>query len=438
MHALLLYLHSACQYFAISSGHMTVTCDNKTVISLCNYQGLSPPPDTAHLDLVRAIWSLHNISSLSLTFRHIRGHQDDWVAVSRLEPLAQLNVGADTLAKEHLQHLLQTGHVTSPLPLASEVWSCWLGSTKIIHNPHRSLSHHLGIQSAKTYLVQKQLFSPAAFELVDWEAWKSATASLPDQLSMWSGKFISGHCAVGRTMLRWKQWTHSQCPCCALPDETSQHVLLCMDPGLHRVYCSGIDSLRLWLTRMNTDPQIMACLCDTLIDSAHRDFPFFASPGYTMAATDQAAIGSFSTLMGCLARSWQSLQAQYLLSVGSRWSTSRWSAQLSRKLIEFSHSIWAYRNSVLHAQNEQGRATALATLQTQIKLQFALGLQDLLPADHVYVTRFSPTSLATLPLSNQERWLATVQLARDHGRTSLSSELSSMRRRMHTFLGLDN
>jgi len=124
------------------------------------------------------------------------------VMLSRLEPLAQLNVHADSLAKAHLQHLLQQGHVTSTLPLAGKTWSCWLGPTKVIHDPQRSLPYHLGIQSAKAFLIQKRLLSPESFELVDWEAHKSATASLLDQLSMWAAKFISGHCAVGQTMLR--------------------------------------------------------------------------------------------------------------------------------------------------------------------------------------------------------------------------------------------
>ncbi len=92
------------------------------------------------------------------------------VTVTHLEPLAQLNVRTDTLAKAHLQHLLCQGHVTSTLPLAGETWSCWLGLTKVIHDPQCSLPYHLGIQSAKAYLIQKQLFSPASFELVDWEA----------------------------------------------------------------------------------------------------------------------------------------------------------------------------------------------------------------------------------------------------------------------------
>jgi len=65
-------------------------------------------------------------------------------------------------------------------------------------------------------------------------------------------------------------------------------------------------------------------------------------------------------------------------------------------------------------------------LQTQIELQFALGLQELLLANQVYVTRFSKNLLSALPLPDQERWLAAVQLAREHGRASLSSELSSM------------
>jgi len=166
---------------------------------------------------------------------------------------------------------------------------------------------------------------------------------------------------------------------------------------------------------MHTDPHIVACFCNTLLDTSHCEFPFFTSPGYTLATQDQAAIGKFCTSMGCLAHSGKPLQAQHLKSIGSRWSTSRWFAQFARKLIEFSHSLKVYRNSVLHAQNEQGHAAALLPLQTQIDLQFALGLQDLLPAGQVYVTCFSKNLLSALPLPNQECWLAAVQLAQEHG-----------------------
>jgi len=116
MHSLLLYLNSVCQLFGISSSQALVACDNSTVISLCRYHGSSPPPDNSHLDLIWAIWFLQNTLPLSLTFCHVHGHQDDLVMVTCLELLAQLNVGADMLAKAHLLHLLCQGHVMSPLP----------------------------------------------------------------------------------------------------------------------------------------------------------------------------------------------------------------------------------------------------------------------------------------------------------------------------------
>jgi len=367
---------------------------------------------------------------LSITFCHVCSHQDDWVSVFCLDPLAQLNVGADSLAKEHLRLLISRGHKTVHWPLAGKVWSCWLSSQKVIHDPHHTIPHHLGIRSAKEYLIQKQLFSPLSLELVNWSARQSATASLPDQLAMWAAKFLSGHCAVGRTMLRHKQWDHSNCPCCALPDKTSQHVLLCTNPGVRQAYSSGIASLRQWLEHMQTDPHIIECFCATLLAAPHWDFTFFASPGYTSAAAEQASISTFCTALGCVANSWIPLQDKYFKSIGSRRSTSRWCTQLARKLIELTHSLWVHRNSVLHAQNEQGRTAARSALWTQVKFQFSLGTSNLLAADKVYIMRFSPASLTTLPIPNQERWLAAIQLAREHGRTSLSSELSSMHRNM--------
>jgi len=186
MHSLLLYLNTMCKFFRVQSGLVLVACNNSTVIALCQYHGSSPPPDTSHLDLICSIWTLWDALPLSLTFCHVCGHQDDLVAVACLDPLAQINVGADTLAKEHQQSLISHGHMMSYLPLASKVWSCWLSSQKVIHDPHYIISHHLGIHSTKEYLIQKQLFSPLSFDLVNWPAQQSATASLPDQLAMWS------------------------------------------------------------------------------------------------------------------------------------------------------------------------------------------------------------------------------------------------------------
>jgi len=235
-------------------------------------------------------------------------------------------------------------------------------------------------------------------------------------------------------MLRRKQWDHSSCPCCALPDETSCHVLLCSNPGVWQVYSSGIASLRQWLECMQTDPHITECFCDTLLDASHRDFTFFASPGYTLAATDQTSISLFCTSLRCVAHSWLPLQAQYFKSIGSNQSTSRWCAQLACKLLEITHFLWVHCNLVLHAQNEQGRTAALAALRTQVDFQFSLGTANLLAADQVYIMRFSPASLTALAIPDQERWLSAICLAREHGRTLISSELSSMRRNMATFL----
>jgi len=131
MHSLLLYLNSVCKLFDILSGQVLLACNNSTVISLCQHHGSSPPPNTSHLDLVQVIWSLRDASPLSLTFHHIWGHQDDLVVVACLDPLAQLNIGTNTLVKAHLLHLLCQGHKTLTLPLADEMWSCWLGPQKI-------------------------------------------------------------------------------------------------------------------------------------------------------------------------------------------------------------------------------------------------------------------------------------------------------------------
>jgi len=70
-------------------------------------------------------------------------------------------------------------------------------------------------------------------------------------------------------------------------------------------------------------------------------------PTSANAASDQAQISFFPTLLGCLSPQWESLQAQYWLSNNSSCSPCLWAKQLSSQLLNITHGMWLFQNQQL-------------------------------------------------------------------------------------------
>jgi hypothetical protein len=106
-------------------------CDNSSALSLA-FEGDRPLSlHTPDFDVLYAI--RHNIQSslISWSPTHVKGHQDEQVAVSDLPRLAQLNCEMDALAKGTLRWILV---VPSSKRINRVPWTIWKGPSKIVHN----------------------------------------------------------------------------------------------------------------------------------------------------------------------------------------------------------------------------------------------------------------------------------------------------------------
>jgi len=94
----------------VSSGHLTISCNNQGVLSQVLHHSLYIPGASKHADLLQAIHHAHCHCQVSLSFQYVAGHQDDLLHFADLSPLAQLNMQADSMAKQAL-HILSQQHV---------------------------------------------------------------------------------------------------------------------------------------------------------------------------------------------------------------------------------------------------------------------------------------------------------------------------------------
>lgn len=96
------YTNRLCNGFNITAGACTIYCDSKG--ALCASFGTKTPnPRWASFDLVRHIRQALEASTITWTYQHVKGHQDNNVSFEVLDHIAQGNVIVDFLAAKKLR-----------------------------------------------------------------------------------------------------------------------------------------------------------------------------------------------------------------------------------------------------------------------------------------------------------------------------------------------
>ena len=420
----------------IITGSVIVGCDNQGTLHQAQQNQELTPCSSAHADLIRAIHRIvRSLPGISIHFQHVKGHQDDHSSVSSLPRLVQLNFLADRLAKQSLLRLLQHRQRRVGM-LVGDTWSLQVNNQTVTSDPHPKILWHLGYRAAYTYMVEKKEYiSPAGFPLINFLALSAALKATSSLYRLWFSKFVSGHSATGRMMYLWGKWDNALCPCCGHDPETTRHVLVCPDPRMRLEYRAKVTLLEQWMSSVETMPEIQFCLLQGLWMEQSSLFTPFASPTAQVAAQAQDHIGWTNLLLGQLATEWSVLQHLHLSSISSRRTASSWATGMITHLLSISHSLWVFRNRVVHDRTMEGTARAAELQVTEdLHAQFVLGLQDLPFSERHYIKRHSVDSLLHAPLMDRQRWLAHVALAHQIGHQQSQAGIQGMQAGLQNFL----
>jgi hypothetical protein len=92
----------------------------------------------------------------------------------------------------------------------------------------------------------------------------------------------------------------------------------------------------------------------------------------------------------------------------------RWSLYVIQALLELTHSLWIYRNSVLHERDSQGSLlNEGADLTATVEAMYHTPEQQLLTGDRYLLTDRTLAQLQRLQPPEKETWLYSMSLAKE-------------------------
>ena len=200
---------------------------------------------------------------------------------------------------------------------------------------------------------------------IHWEALRRAMEREPLGKQRWLCKHCARQCGVGRNLKRRKYQSHDNCPRCDQPNETTTHVLRCLDVGARNQWADTREDLITWLQMMQTNMALQDAILQRLTfwHSADDPPPIEGPRALREAIKLQDRLGWENFLMGRISPALGAYQQVHYTNIGSRRTGDSWTSQLINQVWLIMWRMWEHRNQVnssgLTAQDLRERAGLL-------------------------------------------------------------------------------
>ena len=394
-------------------GTLHVGCDNEQA----GYKSMIDDPKVSithkHVDLLKAIRRLRQLTTTTISSFHIYGHQDAHTSYHNLSRAAQLNVQVDKMAQCKLIDAFDRNTFIPQPTFPQEGYQLWLNGRKIQCNVRANLRRYIGHRNLRQYLYNKGLIAWNTYPMLDWDTLRKFMDGQSQPFQLWYTKHWTNFCAIGKMMKRIKLWNSDLCPCCRqVPENSTTHLFLCPHPLIVARRDSSFKAILTWMADTHTDPGILH-LVSSLWYARH---PSFTSddPQYLVDMWNVLQdIGTQSMWMGLIPVIMTQKQNDYFCSMGLKKSGSKWAKQLIGKCLRATLQLWLQRNEILHLQTEEGvNGMHLQALYTAVEEELDRGLEGLQHTDfHLLQTNIHRLRLQ--PIESIRGWLCSVKIARN-------------------------
>ena len=404
--------NALCAFHNITGGGITVACDGESALDyVFDWEKKWLKSSTPHSDLIAASRQLIEDSPVQWKFRHVYGHQDDFVGP--LDRWATLNVEMDGLAKEHWARSVALGRPSSRIH--AEPWSVWFQDTKLVSPIREKIYELVHGPPLEEYWISRQRFKSDIYSLYDWEALDDAIRPLSLSRRLWLTKHLSGWCSVGRMAKRWRLRATDECPRCQFP-ENARHVWSCKDPRAISQMETSVTQLKVQLGRLYTSPIVTNVIVRRIMEWK-RGVPFSqvntTHPFVSQALREQDLMGWDAFLEGSISQAWRQAQEYYLAFSKSPRTSKRWTSALIQKVFDVAWDQWEHRNGILHDVDNKFDKVIERRVDGEIRSQFRVGLGALPRADHG-LFRAGVQRILSRPLKSKQSWLTFVRAARNN------------------------
>jgi hypothetical protein len=176
------YINKSCKRLNIHQGDIRMGCDGEGAIIMVSSFHDKVNSSRKHFDLLGAIHVAIDISPVKWEFKHICGHQDDYIMYQDLTRDEQLNVLADELAKKKLKQFITTVNwrykrpIRIPYEQCSIDWTNQFGTkVRISNHLQKSLQRNIQGMRAREYWKKKKGLNNYQECQLDWDLLKKHT-----------------------------------------------------------------------------------------------------------------------------------------------------------------------------------------------------------------------------------------------------------------------
>lgn len=229
-------------------------------------------------------------------------------------------------------------------------------------------------------------------------------------------KWSSGICGVGSMLIKWKHQSHSRCPICNGPNETTSHVLQCPHHTVNTLWNEELTKLSDWMMNNDGDPNLSIAIIELLRQWRHGNNQVrtnFDCPLLSRAIQKQCYFTTRCLIDGFFVPEWRTVQHQYLKDIGSSRNSLFWMAQLARRIWNVCRTLWDHRNNILHSEGQTIHQEELRQINEDISQEWERGLDTLPPNNYRHLFRGTIDTLLNKTIDHKQQWLTSVWAARD-------------------------
>ena len=128
-----------CHQHSITSGGITLACDNLMAGRSIQRTLYYPNPTWDHFDVLQAIFRLRHALPIKVRYKHVEGHQSKKYPSQKLDQWAILNEKMDALAKAYLSH--SNDYPALSEELSPKEWYVSLQGKKVCRQLKTTLDH---------------------------------------------------------------------------------------------------------------------------------------------------------------------------------------------------------------------------------------------------------------------------------------------------------
>ena len=110
-------------------------------------------------------------------------------------------------------------------------------------------------KNIRAYWIKKHQFGRAR-QIVDWNLIKCSNKNSSYSRNRWLSKFCTGFCGTGEMLEIYIYQTHSNCPRCSTPKESTAHVLQCTNKEASIEWDTNVEALKKWMLQQKISPDL--------------------------------------------------------------------------------------------------------------------------------------------------------------------------------------